>query len=37
MGIARHLLVRLPPAGSDMHQWLIQGGHYRMSHAVREY
>ena len=37
MGIARHLLVRLPPAGSDMHQWLIQGCHSRMSHAVREY
>ena len=37
MGIAHHLLVRLPPAGSDMHQWLIQGCHSRMSHAVREY
>ena len=37
MGIAHHLLVRLPPAGSDTHQWLIQGCHSRMSHAVREY
>ena len=37
MAIAHHLHVRLPPAGSYMHQWLIQGCHSRMSHAVREY